>query len=201
MNIGKRMVIFITMLLVFKLATAQAFERSAKYQISVWGINIGEFTVDQKMVDNDITVEAIADVNVRMIFTYQVKYTQQSFYKHGILRSSHVETWKNGKINSNTRLERQAENYLLTIDGDASLINEPITYSGSLLYFMEPALVDCIYNERNGEKNRIKSLDDHTYAIVDKNGNKTNTYEYQEGVLIRAELIHTLATIHLKRII
>ncbi len=201
MNVGKRTILFITMLLVFKLATAQAFERSAKYQISVWGTNIGEFTVDQKMVDNNIIVEAIIDVNVRMIFTYKVKYIQQSFYKYGILWSSHVETLKNGKINSNTRLERQAENYLLTKDGDETIINGPITYSGSLLYFQEPTLINSIYNERNGEKNAIKSLDNHTYAIVDKKGNKTNIYEYQDGILIRAELIHTLATIHLKRII
>jgi len=201
MTIEKYMMGLIVMFLFFKSATAQPFERSAKYQISVWGMNIGEFTVDQKMVDNNITIEAVTNVNVRMIFTYQVKYIQQSFYKHGILWNSHVEILKNGKINSNTRLERQAENYLLIKDGDAALVDGPITYSGSLLYFQEPKQIYCIYNERNGEKNTIKSLDDHTYAIVDKKGNKTNIYEYRDGILTQAELIHTLATIHLKRII
>lgn len=201
MTIEKYMMGLIVMFLFFKSATAQPVERSAKYEISVWGMNIGEFTVDQKMVNNNITIEAVTNVNVRMIFTYHVKYIQQSFYKQGILWSSHVETLKNGKINSNTRLERQDENYLLIKDGDAALIDGPIIYSGSLLYFQEPSLMSCIYNERNGEKNMIKSLDDHTYAIVDKKGNKTNIYEYRDGILTRAELIHTLATIHLKRII
>jgi hypothetical protein len=201
MNVGKRMILITAMLLVFKLVTAQIFELSAKYQISVRGMYIGEFTIDQKMVDNEITIEAITDVNVRMIFTYQVKYIQQSFYKNGNLWSSHIETLKNGKINSNTRLERQADNYLLTKDGVKTLIDGPITYSGSLLYFQEPTVINLIYNERNGEKNVIKSFDNHTYGILDKKGNITNIYEYQDGILIRAELIHTLATIHLKHII
>jgi hypothetical protein len=201
MTIEKYMMGLIIMFLFFKSAAAQPFERSAKYQISVWGMNIGEFTVDQKMEGEDITINAVTDVYVRMIFSYQVKYIQHSLYRHGILWSSHVKTLKNGKINSNTRLDRQTENYLLTKDGDATIINGDITYSGSLLYFQEPTQINCIYNERNGEKNTIKSLDGHTYAIVDMKGSKTNIYEYENGILIRAELIHTLATIHLKRIV
>ncbi len=201
MTIEKYMMGLIVMFLSFKSVTAQPFERSAKYQISVWGMNIGEFTVDQKIDGDDIRINAVTDVYVRMIFSYQVKYIQHSLYRHGILWSSQVKTLKNGKNNSNTRLDRQTENYLLTKDGDATIINGDITYSGSLLYFQEPKQINCIYNERNGEKNTIKSLDDHTYAIVDKKGNKTNIYEYRDGILTQAELIHTLATIHLKRII
>ena len=201
MTIEKYMMGLIVMFLFFKSATAQHFERSAKYQISVWGMNIGEFTVDQKIDGDDIRINAVTDVYVRMIFSYQVKYIQHSLYRHGILWSSHVKTLKNGKINSNTRLDRQTENYLLTKDGDATIINGNITYSGSLLYFQEPTQINCIYNERNGEKNTIKSIDGHTYAITDMKGSKTNIYEYQNGILIRAELIHTLATIYLKRIL
>ncbi|MDD2307167.1 MAG: hypothetical protein PHP53_20860 [Prolixibacteraceae bacterium] len=201
MTIEKYMMGLIVMFLFFKSVAAQPFEGSAKYQISVWGMNIGEFTVDQKIEGDDIRINAVTDVYVRMIFSYQVKYIQHSLYRHGILWSSQVKTLKNGKINSNTRLDRQTENYLLTKDGDATIINGDITYSGSLLYFQEPKQINCIYNERNGEKNTIKSLDDHTYAIADMKGSKTNIYEYQNGILIRAELIHTLATIHLKRIL
>lgn len=200
MNTGKHIILIITMLLVFKSSHAQSFTYSAKYQISVWGINIGEFTVDQKTADEELTIEAVTDVNVRMLFTYRVKYIQQTCYKHGILWRSDVETLKSGKLNSYTHLERQAENYRLSKDGEETLIGGFITYSGSLLYFNEPKLISCIYNERNGELNTIKNIGDHTYAILDKKGNKTNTYEYQDGILLKAELIHSLATIHLKRI-
>jgi len=136
-----------------------------------------------------------------MIFSYQVKYIQYSLYRHGILWNSDVETLKNGKLNSSTRLERQTENYRLTKDGVETWISGLITYSGSLLYFNEPKLISYIYNERNGERNTIKNIVGHTYAIIDQKGNKTNIYEYQDGILLKAELIHSLATIHLKRII
>jgi hypothetical protein len=200
MNTGKPIILIIIVLLVFKSSIAQSFTHSAKYQISVWGMNIGEFTVDQKKADEQLTIEAVTDVNVRMLFTYRVKYIQQTCYKNGILWSSDVETLKNGKLNSSTRLERQAENYRLTKDGVETFIGGFITYSGSLLYFNEPKQISSIYNERNGERNTIKNIADHTYAIVDKKGNKTNIYEYQDGILLKAELIHSLATIHLKRI-
>ncbi len=201
MTIEKYMMGLIIMFLFFKSAAAQPFERSAKYQISVWGMNIGEFTVDQKIEGEDITINAVTDVYVRMIFSYQVKYIQYSLYRHGILWNSDVETLKNGKLNSSTRLERQTENYRLTKDGVETWISGLITYSGSLLYFNEPKLISYIYNERNGERNTIKNIVGHTYAIIDQKGNKTNIYEYQDGILLKAELIHSLATIHLKRII
>ena len=197
MNAEKRIISVIALLLVFKLATAQAFERSAKYQIRVWGMNIGEFTVSQKTQGEDMSIEAITDVEVKMIFTYRVKYIQQSLYRHGTLWNSHVETLKNGKINSDTRLEKQGENYLLTQNGDSALIHGNITYSGSLLYFHEPVQIKYIYKERTGDKNSFKSLDDHTYAIVDEKDIKTNVYKYENGVLVSAELIHSLATIHM----
>jgi len=201
MTIEKYMMGLIVMFLFFKSAAAQPFECSAKYQISVWGMNIGEFTVDQKIDGDDIRINAVTDVYVRMIFSYQVKYIQYSLYRHGILWNSDVETLKNGKLNSSTRLERQTENYRLTKDGVETWISGLITYSGSLLYFNEPKLISYIYNERNGERNTIKNIVGHTYAIIDQKGNKTNIYEYQDGILLKAELIHSLATIHLKRII
>lgn len=201
MTFVKYMLNLVVLLFLFQSAIAQPNERSGKYQISVWGMNIGEFTVGQKMDGSDITIEAVTDVNVKMIFTYRVKYVQRSLYKNGILWNTNIDTFKNGKIYSNTHLERQADNYLLTKDGEKSIINGTITYSGSLLYFQEPKLIGSIYNERNGEINSLINLEDiNTYAIVDKKGKKTNKYVYQEGILMSAELIHSLATVYLKRI-
>ena len=197
----KSILIMLVELFLITSTNAQLLDHSAKYQISVWGMKIGEFFVDQKVEGENITINAVTDVDVSMIFTYRVKYIQQSLYRHGILYSSHVKTLKNGKINSDTYLVMQAENYLVIKDGDTTFINGPITYSGCLLYFHEPKLISCIYNERNGEKNTIKNLDNSTYAIIDKKGNKTNVYEYDDGNLIRAELSHTIATIHFKRIL
>lgn len=201
MNVGKRVKLFIVMLLVFTRITAQAINQSAKYQILVWGMNIGEFTVEQKTENEDVSVKAVTDVHVRMIINYRVKYVQQSFYRQGILLTSRVETLKNGRIISDTQLEKLGDKYLLNKDGESTAIGGLITYSGSLLYFNEPKQIYNLYNERNGERSSIQNIDTHTYATLDKNGNRSNVYVYQDGILMRAELIHSLAIIHLRRIL
>jgi hypothetical protein len=179
--------------------SAQSTQRTAKYHIRVLGMNIGEYTVTQETKDGDISIEAITDVEVKIIFTYRVKYLQHSLYRNGSLWNCHVQTIKNGKVNSDMHLEKQVETYLLVEDGDSTFIHDHITYSGSLLYFNEPMKVSTMYNERSGEKKPLKCIADHTYIITDEKDNKTNEYHYNDGVLTRAELKHPLAVIHLER--
>ncbi len=180
--------------------SAQSADRSAKYRLRALGMNIGEYTVKQKTVNGDVSVEAITDVKVKIIFTYRVKYIHHSLYRNGSLWSCHVQTIKNDKVNSDRRMERRGETYLLVEDGDSTLIDDTITYGGSLIYFLEPGNVPVIYNERSGKKRPVKKIADHTYILTDEKGNKLNEYEYKNGVLTRAELIHPLATIHLERL-
>ncbi len=179
---------------------AQSTDRTAKYRIRVLGINIGEFTVNQKAENGEISTEAITNVKVKIIFTYKVKYVQQSLYRQGNLWSSHVKTIKDGKVNSDTWLEKRGKTYLLVSDGDSTFIDEHITYSGSLLYFYEPKDVPYMYKERNGEKNYIKCIAAHTYAATDDKGRETNEYEYEDGILEKAVLKHSIATIYMERI-
>ncbi len=198
MRMGKYVVGSLAVLLFITSALAQSSERSAKYKIVVWGMNIGELRVTEKTENGDLSIEVITDVYVKMIVTYHVNYLQQSLFRNGMLWSSHVKTLKNGKINSDTHIEKQGENYLLIQDGDSSFVKGNINYSGSLLYFHEPVKSTSIYNERNGEKNVVRSVHEHTYVLLDKKGHKTNVYEYEDGELIHAELIHFLATIRLQ---
>ncbi|MEL7589277.1 MAG: DUF6134 family protein [Prolixibacteraceae bacterium] len=193
----------LALLLIFFFAaslSAQSTDRTAKYRLRVLGMNIGEFTVNQKIAGGDMRIEAITDVEVKIIFTYRVKYIQKSLYREGSLWSSHVQTIKNGKLNSDMRLEKKDESsYLLVEDGDTALVKGNIDYSGSLLYFNEPKQISYLYNERSGEKKTLKAVADHTYVIVEGKEKKTNEYEYENGILARALLIHPLATVHMER--
>lgn len=198
-NSGFMWVSLLMMLVFSSSASARQTDRTAKYRIRVLGMNIGEFTVNQKNVGDEVRIEAVTDVEVKIIFTYRVKFIQNSIYRDGSLWSSHVQTIKNGKLNSDLRLEKQGDAYLLVEDGDSTFVNENITYSGSLLYFNEPEQVAYLFNERNGEKKPLKCTADQTYVITDEKDNKTNEYNYKDGILDRALLIHPLATIHLER--
>jgi len=178
---------------------SQPEDQIVTYRIRVMGMNVGELTVKQQTFGNEILVEAVTDVEVKIIFTYRVKYLQNCHYRDGALVNSHLQTVRNDKVNSDTKLTKTADGYLLEADGDSKLIHDSITYSGSLLYFTEPKQVSCMYIELNGEKNAVKCVEDHTYVVLDKKGREKNKYVYQDGVLERAELKHTLATIHVER--
>lgn len=178
---------------------AQSATQTAGYRIHVLGMNIGEYKVTQESANDQIDIKAITDVEVKIIFTYRVKYIQHSVYRNGSLWSCHVQTIKNGKVNSDMQLKKQGETYLLVEDGDSSVVHDQINYSGSMLYFNEPHRVASMYNERSGEEKSLKQVADHTYVITDEKNNKTNEYHYEDGILTRAELKHPLAVIHLER--
>ncbi|MDD4190868.1 MAG: hypothetical protein PHI28_06040 [Mangrovibacterium sp.] len=177
---------------------SRATDRRATYGIEVMGMHIGQYTVNQQTRGNEIRIEAITDVEVNLIFTYRVKYVQNSLYRDGQLWRSHVQTIKNGKVNSDVWLDKQGDRYCLKKDGQSTSIHDSITYSGSLLYFNEPKGVSFLYKERSGEKQALKQVSDHIYILTDGKNKKTNEYEYQEGMLVRAALVHPLATIRLE---
>lgn len=178
---------------------SQPESQTIKYNIRVMGINIGELTVKQQKTGNDIVIDVVTDVKVKIIFTYQVKFLQHSLYRDGSLMNSHVQTVKNGNINSDTKLTRDGDAYILVKDGDSTLVHEKITYSGSLLYFNEPKQVSLIYKEISGNKSYIKYIENQTYVVTDEKGRVTNRYVYEKGILDRAEIKHTLATIYMER--
>ncbi|MFV0591985.1 MAG: DUF6134 family protein [Draconibacterium sp.] len=178
-----------------------AQEQKVRYNIGVLGMNVGELSVTQSGEKGNLDIHAVTDVNVKIIVPYRVKFVQNSTYRQGHLENFHVQTLKNGKINSDSRLERNGDSYMLINDGDTTMVTQDITYSGSMLYFNEPVDVPEVYKERNGEVQQIKSLGNHIYTIKDDTGKKAHKYYYEDGILKVAELKHPLATIYLKRII
>ena len=172
-------------------------ELTTKYSMHLLGANIGEFSVTQTSENGNINIEAITDVKINLLFPYRIKYVQNTIYNHGILQSSHVETYKNGKLNSNMWLKLQNNSYLLVTDGDTAIVSESITYSGSMVYFNEPKGIKKIYKERSAEMKQINAAGEHVYIIKDEKGREINKYYYEDGILQHAEMRHTLGTIEL----
>jgi hypothetical protein len=178
---------------------AQTGGQSVRYNLRVLNMKIGELNVNQQVTGDEVVVDAITDVKVKIIFTYKVRFLQHSIYRQGALWSSHLQTIKNGSVNSDTWLKKSGDGYLLVQDGDSTLIHDKITYSGSLLYFNEPVHTPVLYQEIDGEKRNMKQEGEQTYVLTDKKGHVTNTYVYKNGILDHAEIKHTLANIYMDR--
>ncbi|WP_319226642.1 DUF6134 family protein [Draconibacterium orientale] len=187
-------------ILLFIPVSAKPNDLTSRYTMHLLGAYIGEFSVRQTGKNGNFKIEAITDVKIDLLFSYRIKYIQNTVYEQGILQSSHVETYKNGKLNSTVLLKREGASYLLVSNGDTTIMNDTITYSGSLIYFNEPRGIKNIYKERSAEMQQINSVSEHTYAIKDENEKELNSYFYEGGILQYAQMKHATGTIKLKRI-
>ncbi len=169
-----------------------------KYNMYVLGANIGSFSVVQTEENGDVEVKAVTDVKVNLLLSYRIKYVQHTVYNQGVLQHSRIETYKNGKLNSDMWIKRKEGAYLLIAGMDTSVINDPITYSGSLVYFNEPVGVKKIFKERTAEVSQLNVVGKHTYCTKDEKGREINRYYYKDGVLLNAKMKHALGIIEFK---
>lgn len=181
--------------------TARPVTLTAKYKIYMLGANIGEFSVTQTNSHGNVTIDATTEVKIKFLFSYRIKYVQNTIYNQGVLQNAHVKTYKNGKLNSTMKMTLNEGAYLLIVDGDTITINDSITYSGSLIYFNEPKTATRIFKERNAEMRQIAPAGNHTYIIKDEKGKLLNNYSYEEGILQQATMRHALGNVKLKRVI
>jgi len=196
----KTILVLLLGILFFASVSAKTEELATKYNIQMLGVSIGEFSVTQTSKNGNVNIEAITDVKVNLLFSYRIKYVQKTVYKQDILQSSHVETYKNGQLNSTIWLKREKDSYLLISEKDTSVIHDLIRYSGSLIYFNEPKGIKKIYKERSAEMRPLEEVDEHTYIIKDKKGRELNRYFYENGILQSAKMRHTLGSLELNQI-
>ncbi len=196
----KTILVLLLGILFFTSVSAKTEELATKYNIQMLGVSIGEFSVTQTSKNGNVNIEAITDVKVNLLFSYRIKYVQKTVYKQDILQSSHVETYKNGQLNSTIWLKREKDSYLLISEKDTSVIHDLIRYSGSLIYFNEPKGIKKIYKERSAEMRPLEAVGEHTYIIKDKKGRELNRYFYENGILQSAKMRHTLGSLELNQI-
>jgi len=200
-NIVFKTILFLLIgILFFTSVSAKTEELATKYNIQMLGVNIGEFSVTQTSKNGNVNIEVITDVKVNLLFSYRIKYVQRTVYKQGILQSSHVETYKNGQLNSTIWLKLEKGSYLIISEKDTSVIHDLIEYSGSLIYFNEPKGIKKIYKERSAEMRPLEAVGEHTYIIKDEKERELNRYFYENGILQSAKMRHTLGSLELNRI-
>lgn len=168
------------------------------YNIRAMGMDVGTITVNQQRDGERLTVEAISQVEVRIIFKIKMKYIQTCTYENGVLQESLLEIYKKGEVDSTTSLTKKGDGYTLHKDDEVSYVNDIINYSGSLLWFHEPKDLMEMYFEISGEKTTVNKLGAHEYQITDPHNGNKNEYTYKNGVLQLAIIKHTMANVYLE---
>jgi len=191
---------FIIILIVFTnlFCNAQSQSETEVYNIRALGMDVGTITVNQQRDGERITVEAISQVEVRIIFKIKVKYIQTCTYENGILQESLLEIFKKGEVDSTTSLTKKGNGYTLHKNGEVSYVNDIINYSGSLLWFHEPKNAMDMYFEISGEKTTVEVISPHKFLITDPHNGNKNEYTYKKGILEEAIIKHSMANVYLE---
>ena len=195
-SFGKILLIIVAMVLLINNNDSYAQERSIKYNVRAMGMDIGVLTVTENVNDNDIIIEAVTDVKVKIVFTFRVQYIQKSIYREGELLKSSLLTFKKGRLNSSTYLSKEGNGYKLIKDGDTSFVDSCIEYSGSLLYFHEPSNINELHYEISGEKKPLQYMGDHKYLVIDPENSRESLFVYKDGILQRSSIEQRLTTIY-----
>lgn len=176
---------------------AQSNLEKSVYNIRAMGMDVGTISVKQEINNDIIKVEAISEVEVRIVFKIKVKYTQTCTYVKGVLQESLLEIYKKGEVDSTTRLTKKGNGYTLNKDGEISYVKDVINFSGSLLWYHEPKVGAPMYFEISGEKTMVEALKPHGYLITDPHNGNKNEYTYKNNKLKEAIIKHTMANVYL----
>ena len=195
------LILAILVLFASLLSTAQNKNDTVVFNIRALGMNVGEMRVHQERKGEALFVEAISEIEVWILFKIEAKYMQTSLYENGVLIESSLKTYKNDEVNSDTRLTKNGDGYILSKDQTLTHVDEKIEYSGSLLYFNEPKDIADMYLEISGEKTTIEPLGDHEYSVMDPRNGRKNRYTYKNGVLQNAIIRHSVANVYLERVV
>lgn len=173
--------------------SAESYGLSAQYDMNFLG------SATQTAENGNLKIEAITDVDVKLPFSYRIKYFQNIIYEHGLFKKLHVETYKNGKLNSTVLFNLEGLSCQLIVNGDTTVINDTITYSESLIYFTKSQGIDRVYKERSAEMKKIIPVIEHAYVIRDESEKEMNRNVFENGKLQHMQIRHILGTIELKR--
>lgn len=181
-------------LLLFSWTLTYAQATTHDYDLKVLGKTIGNLHVTTQEQGRQRIYTVDSESVIRFFGTNSVKTHQEAVYEDGLLIRSFCTTWKNGKLQDQTKVEKNAGGYTICNNGKTSTINHSITYSAVLLYFIAPHSVDQVFSELEGIFKRISPMGKDAFELAD-DGDHNNDYTYAGGVLQKIVIDYGLVNI------
>lgn len=176
------------------------FTQDHQYVLAIKGQETGLLNVWENQQDDAriIKVETEVDANL-LFFDMQVRFYLESNYRDGVLQKSRSTTYVNGKKKKDVRIRLQNGRYRIRKKGAVLFHNEPIHYSGALLYVEEPSRTQRVFSEMDGEYKRIEAAGPHEYQLTEPGSRRQNEYLYANGILKKAFIDHSLVDFEIRK--
>lgn len=174
------------------------FSQTYIYQVKNKGKVIGKLTATSSSTKTMKTYKVESSVQLPMNSTYS--YTLESIYEKGILVSSEVATFLNGKAHRVMSTVQDGDQLCFIKGDEQEEILSVIRYSEAKIYGEKPLSFDHIYSEFSGLQKKVIKVDKNTYETIHpKSGNKS-VYEYQNEILNQATVDFGIFTFSLVRL-
>lgn len=197
---GRRLLVLGLLLFGFVLPlAAQSKTETAKYEILVLGIKIGNMTA-QKVVAGD-SVRYVVDSQVKFWFFGDVdlKLLTRSHFAGGRIAKTYSESRTN-RGNFSSKVTWKGSHYAVDAKSykysNNTSVKGPLMWCSSKLFFQEPTGQELFLSEVYGVAAPIKKISTGVYE-VQVEGN-TNRYHYQGGKLVKIVVENTIKDYQVK---
>jgi hypothetical protein len=144
--------------------------------------------------------ESETNMTIKIIMKQDVRYASRALFQNGVFTSSVARSYLNDKLHHSCVTQWKSRSYEIRRDNEKTQLNRQVTYTGTMLYFREPAGISLVYSEMNGYDSKMTKSGEHHYTLTDGKSKKQNKYWYKGGILDHAYLNHTLIDIEIQRV-
>jgi hypothetical protein len=158
------------------------------YDVELFGKKIGTTVVERiDKGSGEIEYKLNSNSEVSILFTKKTSVmVMDVVYKDGQLISSYVKNVKDDVTEVVTILWDGAK-YVIKKGEETFTLNQPVNFSSTLLYFMEPKGRTVIFSERLGQFCHFTLPGPGMYECKLNNG-VDNIYRYRNGVMYELEM-------------
>jgi hypothetical protein len=171
------------------------------YHMKALGSNIGTVALKTQTDGENVYYqhETLIEVDL-LVKEIKVLIQNKTHYRGGQLITSKNKVIVNGELNNSALTEWKGNYYDIKIDGETKPKQyNPITSSGTTLYFGQPSPYDKVFSEGSGNFMEIETISTGTYKVTDPGSNRKMIFYYDSNLPYKVEIKHPVLTISLIR--
>ena len=150
--------------------------------------------VKREITGNVEEISFDSDVTFRLLFSFNLKFSQYEKFQSGKLNWGKAVSRLNGRTQKDSKIVNSDKGQMLTLDGVTVEIKEPINYSVSQIYYHEPKDGQKVFSQQFGQFLTFSKVKEHKYVLPSPDGD--NYYTYKNGICIRVDVERDFANFH-----
>jgi len=172
----------------FLLGTPSVPNNELQFDILFKDEVVGNLQTSESVSDSVFSYKSSTSLEIRIIKDFKVDYMFDVTLKNGLLQQSDVDITVNQKPHAQTTTKLTHGIYIIEKDHEKeTTVQDSITYTTVMLYFVEPVHIKRCYSEQDGTFNQLIPMGNHRYKKVNAKG-RENIYQYANGKLEKASI-------------